>query len=348
MRAAIQQSLLCGTAALGAEVHTSPIGETRVDYHTCKSGACDSCGNWRAIRWEEEAASQFAGIPFWSVLLTMPKFFWGLLCDNPRLLPALPTLGAGVLTDWARERFSAEVLIVCVCQTFNPLLECNVHLHILVSRIGLHLNGNSRVQNIYFPVDLIRERWRKALLDLLELEARKGRLRSELSVDELLKTIAYQRECLWKVGVRPCLNNRANLKYIARYLRRPPMTDSRILWFDAKHVCFLYKDKRDGNREHEATVPIAEFIARFVQQVPRRYRHGVRYFGLLAPRAKTTRYQVYLRLLSLPFPRRVRRRRWAESLRRRFGFDPLIDSRGNRMTWSHRLPPQPLHATRAP
>lgn len=347
VRAAIDQSLLCGTGALGAEVYSSSTGESRVVDHTCKSRACTSCGYWQTIRWQQEVVSQLPDIPYCGVLLTMPEFFWRLLRNNRRLLPSLSVLGAGVLTDWGRERFQAEVPIVCVLHTFNPQLEFNVHLHIVVGCIGLHLNGNEIVRNIYFPANLVRERWRKALLDLLELGARKGTLHSELSVHELLEKIAYYRTLWWKVGAKSCTDKQAIFDYIARYMRRPPMADYRIRGFDANQVRFLYKDKRDGNKVHVTTLPIAEFVRRFVSQVPHRYLHGVRYFGLLAPRAKTTRYRAFLRLTGLPFPRRVRRLRWAESLRRTFGFDPLIDSRGNRMTWNHRMPPQPL-ASRAP
>lgn len=339
VRTAIAQSLLCGTGALGAEVYSSPIGETCVVPHTCHGRACSSCGYWQTIRWQDEAASQFPEIPYSSVLLTMPPYFWELLRNNRHLIPRLPALGAGVLTDWARERFQAEVLVISVLHTFNSQLEFKVHLHIVVGSLGLHLNGNQLVQNIYFPVDLIRDRWRKAVVDLLELEVRKRSVRSELSIDELLEKLAYQRGLLWKVGVQGPTTPRGIFGYIARYLRRPPMAEYRILEFNANHVRFRYKNTRDGNNEHEATSSIAEFIRRFVLHVPHRGLHGVRYFGLLAPRLRSTRYRAFLRLASLPFPLRVRRRRWAESLRETFGFDPLIDSSGNRMTWSHRLPP---------
>jgi Putative transposase/Transposase zinc-binding domain len=275
VRAAINKWLLCGTGALGAEVYSSQTGEFCVVGHTCKSKACTSCGHWKTICWQQEVASQLPNIPYYSVLLTMPDVLWWLLRDNRHLLPSLPALGAGVLTDWVRERFQAEVLIVCVPHTFNPQLEFNAHLHIVVGRLGLHINGNQIVRNIYFPLDVVRKRWQKALLDVLELEVPKRELRLELSRDESLKwkkalypelkidelvklevqdgrkfrepsvhevleMIACHRERLWKVGVRPCRDKRAILEYISRYMRRPPIAEYRVVEFDENCVRFLY------------------------------------------------------------------------------------------------------------
>ena len=44
VREAFAKVLVCGTAALGAEVFASER-EERVVYHTCKSRACPSCGH---------------------------------------------------------------------------------------------------------------------------------------------------------------------------------------------------------------------------------------------------------------------------------------------------------------
>jgi len=97
------------------------------------------------------------------------------------------------------------------------------------------------------------------------------------------------------------------LGYIARYIRRLPMADYRILGFDSDIVRFIYNDKRDENKIHEATVPTAEFIQRLIDQIPYRYQRVVRYFGLLAPRAGTIRYKAFVRRLCIPRPRRARR-----------------------------------------
>jgi hypothetical protein len=85
--------------------------------------------------------------------------------------------------------------------------------------------------------------------------------------------------------------------------------------------------------------PFDEFVQRLSHQVPDRYRHGVRYFGLLAPRTKARLCDLIFYLLDQPRGNIPRRLPWAISLQRQFGVNPLLDSAGQPMRWSRRLSP---------
>jgi transcriptional regulator with XRE-family HTH domain len=230
--------------------------------------------------------------------------------------------------------------LIAVLHTFNPELKFKPHLHVVVGLTGLDLNGNRLVENIFFSKDMLQKRWRYELLDRLELEVRQGKLRSDLSQKQLLEKIDYERGALWHIEEHGCTNKHALLAYVARYIGRPPIANSRILEFDADYVRFRYRDKRDDNRFHEATISTQEFSNRLIEHIREPYQHGVRYFGLLAPRVKSTRYHAFWRLLGQREPDPVHPLRWAEGLYLSFGINPLVDSRGNPMTWSHSLPPQ--------
>lgn len=340
VRATLNKMLLCGTPALGAEVFSSIDGETRTVYHTCKTRACPSCGYFQTLRFQQEVVNHLPEIPYRGLILTIPDRYWEILRLNRQLLPDLAALGGGVMSDLARERRQAEVPLIAVLHTFNPELKFKPHLHVVVGLTGLGLNGDRLVENIFFSKDMLRERWRDELLDRLELEVRQGRLRSDLSLKDLLEKIDYERGALWHIEEHRCTNKYQLLAYVARYIGRPPIANSRILEFDAHHVRFRYRDKLDDDRVHEATIPTQEFLDRLIEHIREPYQHGVRYFGLLAPRARSTRYPAFLRLLGLPAPGPVHRLRWAEGLYLSFRVDPLVDSWGNPMTWSHRLPPQ--------
>jgi hypothetical protein len=94
-------------------------------------------------------------------------------------------------------------------------------------------------------------------------------------------------------------------------------------------------------RFHEATIPTQEFLDRRIDHIREPYQHGVRHFGLPAPRAKATRYHAFWRLLGQIELGPVHPLRWAEGLYLCFGVEPLVDSRGNPMTGSHSLRPPP-------
>jgi hypothetical protein len=75
------------------------------------------------------------------------------------------------------------------------------------------------------------------------------------------------------------------------------------------------------------------FVKLLAIQVPDHYRHAVRYFGILSPRLKNKLYAgLFLRLGQerRPHPQRLS---WRESIKKYFGFDPMIDSVGQEMHW---------------
>ena len=79
--------------------------------------------------------------------------------------------------------------------------------------------------------------------------------------------------------------------------------------------------------------------SRVADHVPDRYRHTVRYFGLLAPRVKCQTHDTVFALAGQERPRKPRRLRWSTSLQKCFGVDPLVDRNGQRMRWARRVPP---------
>ena len=339
VRENFQKVIDCRTSALGAEIYASDNGERKSFPHTCKSRACSSCGQRATLTWQREVASMLPDIPSAGVCLTMHADFWPILQQNRHLLNDLPAIGAGVLQDWAEEKYGARVIILVVRHTFGAHLNFNSHLHILVSTVGLHKANNRLVEEIRFPRDAIMRRWRYALLDYLKLALESGQLSARLSRPELTKLFGEHRDRWWSAKVDYFNSKGAFLRYISRYLRRPPLAEYRLFSSGNNHeVCFLTKDKKLGRTTTTTRTP-REFITRLTEQVPDRYRHGVRYFGLLAPQSIRKSYEVFLALLGQRKPPPPKRIRWATSIQETFGQDPLLDSDGQRMHWAGRIAP---------
>lgn len=277
-------------------------------------------------------------IPFAGIGLTMPDVFWPIFQRNRRLLDDLPAIGAGVLQDWAEQKFNARVAILVVRHTFGAHLNFNAHLHILVSTVGLSKTNDRLVHDIRFYRDAIVKKWRDALLDYLAMALDAGLLSAHLSRPGLTKLIEDHRDRWWSAKVDTFNSKGAFLRYISRYLRRPPLAEYRLLPGGDYVVRFLTKDKR-LHRTVITTYTPQEFIARLTDQVQDRYRHGVRYFGLLAPQSIGKSYEVFMALLGQRRPPRPKRLRWAASIQKTFGKNPLLDSDGRRMYWVGRIAP---------
>src|SRR5882724_2110362 len=80
-------------------------------------------------------------------------------------------------------------------------------------------------------------------------------------------------------------------------------------------------------------VPKGEFVQILADHVPERYRHSVRYYGLLAPRFRSRAFAILFKLLGQKRRPRPRRLSWAEMIMKYFKRNPLIDSHGQSMRY---------------
>jgi hypothetical protein len=112
------------------------------------------------------------------------------------------------------------------------------------------------------------------------------------------------------------------IDHIGRYIRKPPIAQYRLTQIDADHVQYLAKDTKN-----RCLTPLIyekiEFVRLLMPHVNDRYWNSMRYFGLLAPRSKTLLARVFSILKQEQKPRPVRLR-YAESIYRAFGQNPLI------------------------
>ena len=328
----------CGTPALGWELYASDAEEKRC-YHRCKSRFCPSCGYRSTLLWLEQQEAGLPDVPYKGIVFTMPRELWSIFRRNRHLLHDLPVLGAGVIQQWMRIKYDASVLVMVVPHTFGGDLKFNSHLHILVSVGGLQESSGNWIPDLPLEKEALMKRWRYAVIDHLRRALNAGVLRSDLRIDasrRLLST-AYEhpRHPKWIIFLDSITSKSHFLRYAARYMRRPPIASWRLLEVTDRDVEFLAKNTTAGLLVRTRHL-LSDFVRLMAQHVPDEYRHGIRYFGLLAPRAKGNNWAGLFVALCQEMKGRPGRMSWRESLRRYFGSDPLIDNRGREMHWVRR------------
>jgi hypothetical protein len=333
VRIAIRRWLDCGTGRLGKAFYRSPSGEKLTVPYTCKSPACASCAQRVILDWFLGVLSELPDIPYAGVLFTMHEDLWEIFRENRQLLRGLPAIAANALQDWADREHGARVLILAITHTFASRLNFNSHVHLIVSSIGLDRSGNGQLCDVhwnfkYVQNALMRE-WRHALIDYLRTALDLGLISSDKSESELREMLADHRDRWYMVGVRNVKSRTALLKYISRYLRRLPIAEYKILSYDGERVSFWYIDTKTEKKVIQ-DYSVKEFIELLIEQVPDRYRHGVHYFGLLAPRAKPA-YEVFLACLGKRWRKRPRRTCWRKLIWIRYKRDSLRASNGEIM-----------------
>ena len=342
VREAFAKVIDCGTKALGAEVFASDR-EERVVYHTCKSRACPSCGYQATRAWQRDQWRELPDVPYAHVCLTMPDLLWPLFQQNRHLLHDLPVLGAQVLQQWARQKYGVRLMIVVIPHTYGRHLNFNSHLHILVSEGGLREDGARWRKRASLDRKALMPMWRYAVITLLREAARVGVLDTDMTRRALLQLLKEQYERWWNIDIKRFRSKKQFLGYAGRYARRPPIAQHRFRKMDRQEVRFLTKDTRTRQMV-ETTYTPAEFLAALADHVSDRYRHNIRYFGLLAPRVKSHTHNAVFALLGQLRLGKPRRLRWAASIKESFGIDPLLDRDGQRMYWVRRIPPVPTRS----
>lgn len=337
IRRTFEKVIVCRTAALGAEVYASEKAE-RVVYHTCKSRACPVCGHRATIQWQRERWVALPDVQYKGITFTMPKDLWEIFQQNRALADALPAMAASVMGSVMMAKHGIRIGVIAILHTFNGRLEFNPHVHTMVTAGGLDENSGTWIANAFYPKTL-NDLWRAYVIKLILTAYRAGRLRTVMMSNELEKVLTYWAKRWWSVKVQVFKSKEQFLGYAGRYVRRPPIAQRRIRRIGEDGVAFWTKDKQ-LRRVVEVQYSLEQFLQMWMQHILKHYRHAMRYFGLFAPRAVSQTSAAIFAILGQvrrPWPKR---RPWADSIKRDFGWDPLLDRAGNTMRWVRRPPPK--------
>jgi len=167
-----------------------------------------------------------------------------------------------------------RVGVMAVLHTWGSNLTYHCHVHCLVTGGGLSSGGRtwmSAREDYLVPVRALSRLFRGNFLD---------RIRRQFEGINLPKSI---RQKDWVVHCKPAVQGScAVLNYLARYIHRVAITNSRIISADNGKVTFRYKGS-GGAQIRTMTVSAQEFIRRFLQHVLPAGVHKVRYYGLWSP-----------------------------------------------------------------
>jgi hypothetical protein len=319
----------CGTPSLGYTTYASST-ETLKVCHRCKSRCCPSCGHRATLNWQREQWTQLPDVPYAAITLTMPDVLWPIFRTNRHLLHDLPALAAQVLKTYMQHRHGVTPCVIAVPHTFGRHLNFNSHVHVLISAGGLDEYSNRWVLPVNLDIETIRSRWRDAVVTYLRLAVRRSVLKASRPPSQLYRIIESQSRRRWIVHIDPLKSKTHFLRYVGRYVRRPPVAEHRFVKITGEEVVFWTKDLR-LKRKVLTRYSVEEFISALSDHVPEEHEHAMRYFGLLAPQKTNLRKSALIHVRGEVPKTRPPRLTWRQAIIRSFGRDPLIDSRGEQM-----------------
>jgi Putative transposase len=181
--------------------------------------------------------------------------------------------------------------VMAALHTWSQTLVWPPHLYCLVSGGGLTDAGQWRpVRNGFLlPVRVLMALFRGKLLAALDTAVRGGQLSLPASMtlrhwETLRNKLGRQK---WNVHIRERYPHGPGvLTYVARYSRGGPMANQRLVSSEHGEVTFRYRvngEASDRKPQGLLTLPVAEFIRRYLLHGPAPGTKVVRCYGLYAP-----------------------------------------------------------------
>lgn len=322
--------LICKTSFLGYHLYVCPDCKRSIKTpHSCKSRFCPSCGKKATDDWIKNSFNNLPNTKWQHITFTMPDAFWNFFWINRYLMNKLPSIAANIIKKLAVQKGFIPGIYLAI-HTFGRDLKRNIHLHLSTTVGGISQEKDSWVKDFYFYHDTLKKMWRYEISSLLRKEFKKGALKLP---PELKHINSYNTFCSWtalfynKTWVvhlcKQSKNFKANVAYLGKYLKRPPIGETRIKEYDGEFVTYKYLDHYTDTVE-TMTLPVLDFIARLIAHIPDKNFRNIRYYGFLANRVRGKLMPIIQKLISeKQFAKNKVYTPWRNMIKNTFHYDPL-------------------------
>lgn len=277
-RKVIRAILNCKTDGCGiTRFQCEKCGANHIFPLSCGNRHCPNCQYNKSRLWlDRQRQKQLPGHHF-MVTFTMPGQIRDFLRSHQKKgYGAMFAAAAGTMKKLAADpKYMGGDLpgFFGVLHTWGRTLQYHPHIHFVVaggafsSRDKLYHPSRNR---FYLPIKAMSVIFRAKFKDLM----RKNRLL------HLIPPEVWTMD--WNVNCQPVGHSEAAMKYLAPYVFRVAISDSRIISCRDRRVSFRYK-KKGSNRPRVMELDVMEFIRRFLQHVLPSGFMKIRYYGFMHP-----------------------------------------------------------------
>jgi hypothetical protein len=275
---AMQDIEACRTAYFGGHLkQCDHCGRQVYAYHSCRNRHCPKCHGDQTERWLTQQQSRLLPCPYFLVTFTLPQELRPLAFAHQKTVYGLMMrCAAAALQKLALDPRYVGGRLGClaVLHTWTRAMLYHPHVHLLVTGGGLSLDGKQWRAGKH-PAFLMPE---GALAKIF-----RGKLCAALKKAGLLNQVPRQVwKKKWVVNCKAAGPGRQVLNYLARYVFRVAISNSRLERLENGAVTFRYRDSRSQQLRRE-TLTGVEFIRRFLQHTLPRGCAKVRYYGIWSP-----------------------------------------------------------------
>jgi hypothetical protein len=242
------------------------------------------------------------------------------VAGNARLLYALRFESASAAAQELAadpKYLGAQGGLVAVLHPWGQTLTLHPHRHVLATGGGLSCDrrglpdeapvGRGCRPGFFLPVRVLSRLSRGKYLAALRQAQQPGRLRRPAeragpgAFGALLAGLYRPEGVVYRQP--PCAGPEGVLEYLARYVQRVALSNSRLVKGTEQEGTFSSKDYRRAGKPKELTLARAEFVRRFLGHVLPRGLVRVRHYGLLPNRGREQELRLCRRLWLAQPPR---------------------------------------------
>jgi hypothetical protein len=275
---ALRDIQACRTAYFGGHLkQCDHCGRQVYAYHSCRNRHCPKCHGDQTERWLAQQQACLLPCPYFLLTFTLPQELRPLAFANQKkVYGLLMRSAAAALQKLALDPhyLGGRLGALAVLHTWTRALLYHPHVHMLVIGAGLSPDGKA-----WLPAKHSTYLMPVAALSLIF----RAKFCAALKKAGLLTQVP---RLVWKkdlvVHCQAVGQGRQVLNYLARYVFRVAISNSRLERFENGQVTFRYRDNR-SQQLHRVTLPAQKFIHRFLLHVLPRGCAKVRYYGIWSP-----------------------------------------------------------------
>lgn len=283
----------CRTPTLGGHLYQCQTCGSEVPlYNSCLSRFCPTCQGPAQYKWMAQRMQRLLPTHYFHPVFTLPAELRPLAWRHkPVVFDLLFAAAAHTLIDLCRDptHLGAEIGLSLVLHTWTRELTFHPHVHGILPGGGLDTTADRWVscdKQFLIHVDVLSPVFRGKFLDGLKQAYAHGAFTADTTLDPTRFQTLLDRlySIHWNVYVKPPFAGPPDIvKYLGRYTHRTGITNSRLVAVTHDAVTFRTKH---GNT---CTLPLHEFIHRFLLHVLPDGYTKIRHYGLLAAANVTTK-----------------------------------------------------------
>jgi len=305
----------CRTAALGGHRdQCSQCGHTAISYNSCRNRHCPKCQGNARLHWLQARERELLPTRYVHAVFTLPRELAPLALQNKRVIYSLLFhASAQSLLEIARDphHLGAEIGFFSVLHTWDQRLHHHPHIHCVVAAGGLapdHTRWIPSRRSFFLPIKVLSRLFRGKFIAGLKTAFRNGTLQFHGSLAPLAEPriftswlrLLFRHD--WVVYSKPPFDGPEHaLRYLGAYTHRVAISNHRLLALAHGNVTFRWRDSAHGNRKRIMTLPVDEFLRRFLLHLLPSGFVRIRNFGFLANRQRAALLPLCFRLLE-PLP----------------------------------------------